>query len=312
MPAGRIGGITVGTCAKGNGMSYNTPPQIAAVAIDSGVTKAGLPAGRALVAGFLAGAYIAFASLLAIIVSAGLKPEQWGGLITLVTGLAFSLGLILVLVAGSELVTGNMALIPIAVFAGKVKVSRMLHNWFFVTIGNLAGSLFVAYFLADKTGVLAKTGSVTATEGYARLGALAMGKAVTENHLEQLLRAVGCNWLVCLAVWMALAADDIGGKVLAIFFPITAFVALGFDHVVANMFFLPAAVFANVPGIGWSDVLHNLALAFVGNFVGATVFVAGAYWWLYGRDEEETATHARGTSGNGVVGAERARSATGG
>ena len=265
-------------------MSYHTPPQIAAAAIESGVTKAALPPGKALVGGFLAGAYIGFASLLAVIVSAGLKPEQWGGLITLVTGLAFSLGLILVLVAGSELVTGNMAMIPIAVFAGKAKVSRMLHNWLFVTIGNLAGSLFVAYFLADKTGVLAKTGSVTATEGYARLGALAMGKAVTENHLEQLLRAVGCNWLVCLAVWMTLAATDVAGKVLAIVFPITAFVALGFDHVVANMFFLPAAWFLHTGGVTLGNMLLNLLVAFIGNAVGAGLFVAGGYWYLYGRN----------------------------
>jgi formate/nitrite transporter len=181
-------------------------------------------------------------------------------------------------------VTGNMALIPIAVFARRATLGRMLHNWFFVTIGNLLGSLFVAYFLADKTGVLAKTGSVTATEGYARLGALAMGKAVTENHLEQLLRAVGCNWLVCLAVWMTLAATDVGGKVLAIVFPITAFVALGFDHVVANMFFLPAAWFLHTGGVTMGNMLLNLLFAFIGNAVGAGLFVAGAYWYLYGRN----------------------------
>ena len=265
-------------------MTYNTPPQVAALAVDTGVTKAALPAGKAAVGGFLAGAYIAFASLLAVIVSAGLDPKQWGGLITLVTGLAFSLGLILVLIAGSELVTGNMALIPIAVFAGRVRVSRMLHNWLFVTIGNLAGSLFVAYFLADRTGVLAKAGSVTASEGWTRLSALAMGKAVTESHFQQFLRAVGCNWLVCLAVWMVLAATDVGGKVLAIIFPITAFVALGFDHVVANMFFLPAAWFLHAGGVTLGNMLLNLLVAFIGNAVGAGLFVAGAYWYLYARN----------------------------
>jgi formate/nitrite transporter FocA (FNT family) len=83
---------------------------------------------------------------------------------------------------------------------------------------------------------------------------------------------------------MALAAEDIAGKVLAIFFPIMAFVAMGFDHVVANMFFLPAAIFADVPGIGWGDALHNWVFAFLGNLVGAAVFVAGAYWYLYARE----------------------------
>ena len=156
----------------------------------------------------------------------------------------FSLGLILVIVGGAELLTGNMALVPMAVFAKRVTVAKMAMNWLWVTIGNLAGSLFVAYFLADQTGVLG-----SGTPGFIRLGAIASGKAATETHWEQFLRAVGCNWLVCLAVWLALAATDIGGKILAIIFPITAFVALGFDHVVANMFFLPAAMFLNTGNV---------------------------------------------------------------
>jgi formate/nitrite transporter FocA (FNT family) len=85
---------------------------------------------------------------------------------------------------------------------------------------------------------------------------------------------------------MALAADDIGGKVLAIFFPIMAFVALGFDHVVANMFFLPTAIFAHVPGIGWDDTIKNWIFAFLGNLVGAAIFVATTYWYLYVKDAE--------------------------
>ena len=161
----------------------------------------------------------------------------------------------------------------------------MLLNWLWVTIGNLAGSVFVAYVLADKTGVIAKTGGVTATQSYARLGAIAMGKAVTETHLEQFLRAMGCNWLVCLAVWLALAARDVAGKILAIIFPITAFVALGFDHVVANMFFLPAALFLHTGGVTFSNMVLNLIFAYLGNAVGAGVFVAGAYWYLYLRDQ---------------------------
>ena len=89
---------------------------------------------------------------------------------------------------------------------------------------------------------------------------------------------------------MALAADDIAGKVLAIFFPIMGFVAMGFDHVVANMFFLPAAIFANVPGIDWADAIKNWVFAFLGNFVGAAVFVSGAYWYLYGKTPPGQAT----------------------
>jgi formate/nitrite transporter len=121
---------------------------------------------------------------------------------------------------------------------------------------------------------------------YERLAAIAAGKASNESHWQVFLRAIGCNWLVCLAVWMSLAAKSVSGKILAIFFPIMAFVAMGFDHVVANMFFLPAAIFADVPGINWGDALHNWVFAGLGNLVGAAIFVAGAYWYLYARDPD--------------------------
>jgi formate/nitrite transporter len=265
--------------------AYNTPKENAAAAVAAGVAKASLKPGNALVGGFLAGAYIAFGGLLAVVASAGMDPQVWGGLITVVTGLVFSMGLILVIVGGAELLTGNMALIPIALMARRVGIARLLQNWLWVTLGNLAGAVFVAYVLADRTGVLAKTGSISATQGYARLGAITMSKAVSETHLEQFLRAMGCNWLVCLAVWLALAAHDIAGKILAIIFPITAFVALGFDHVVANMFFLPAAMFLETGGVTFSNMTLNLFFAYLGNAVGAEVFVAGAYWYLYLRDQ---------------------------
>jgi formate/nitrite transporter len=261
-------------------MSFKSPAEIAATGVQNGATKAALSWDKAVVAGFLAGAYIAFAGLLAIVASAGMDPKIWGGVQTLVTGGVFALGLVLVIVAGSELLTGNMALIPLAVLGRRASIGRLSFNFVFVLIGNLLGSLFVAYFLAKETGV------VTAPLPLARLAAIATAKAHTETDWQIFLRAVGCNWLVCLAVWMALAAEDVGGKVLAIFFPIMAFVAMGFDHVVANMFFLPAAIFSHVPNIGWDDTIKNWVFAFLGNFVGAAIFVASAYWYLYVRDAE--------------------------
>jgi len=278
-------------------MAYKSPPEITSASIEAGVQKATMSWDKLMVGGFLAGAYIAFAGMLAITASAGLDPKKVGGVITLITGSVFTLGLILVVIAGSELLTGNMALVPLAALARRVNIGRMSVNFTVVLIANLLGSLFVAYFLAVKTGV------VTDAQPLARLRDIAEAKALDETDTQIFLRAVGCNWLVCLAVWMALAADDIGGKVLAIFFPIMAFVAMGFDHVVANMFFLPAAIFAEVPGIGWGDALHNWLFALLGNFVGAAVFVAGAYWWLYGRvprDPPPPADEMR-TDGDGAV-----------
>ena len=260
-------------------MPFKDPAAITQAGIATGVKKAGLSVDKMLVSGFLAGAYIAFASLLAITVSAGLDPKVWGTLPTLFTGFVFVLGLVLVVVAGGELLTGNMALLPLSGLARKLGPGKIALNFGVVAIGNLLGSLFVAYFLAVKSGV------VTKELPLARLTEIATLKGGTETDWQIFLRALGCNWLVCLAVWMAIGAEDIGGKILAIFFPIMGFVAMGFDHVVANMFFLPAAVFADVSGIGWGDVINNWIFAFLGNLVGAGVFVAGFYFYLYGRDD---------------------------
>ena len=262
-------------------MSFNDPSGITQAGIRAGSTKAKLSWDKALVASFLAGAYIAFGGLLAISVTSGMPEETWGSLPTLFAGAAFSLGLLLVVVAGSELLTGNFALVPLAAFKGRVRIGRMFGSFGLVLIGNLLGSLFVAYFLADQTGVLAADPQLT------RLAEIATLKGVEETEWQIFLRALGCNWLVCLAVWMSLAATDVAGKILAIFFPIMAFVAMGFDHLVANMFFLPAAIFTGAGDIGWGDALHNWAFAGLGNLVGALIFVAGAYWYLYARSDDD-------------------------
>ena len=259
-------------------MSFNTPQQVTTLAIASGETKAAASPSKALVAGFLAGAYIAFGALVAISASAGLDPKTWGGIITIVTGVTFSLGLILVVIGGADLLTGNMMLVPIAVMARRVTLAKLAANWLWVTIGNLVGSVFVAWLLASQSGLFAQD-----SPNWIRLGAIATGKGISETHWEQFVRAIGCNWLVCLAVWCAMAAVSVSGKILAIVPPIMAFVALGFDHVVANMFFLPAALMVHAPGgLTFGDTVLNLIFAFLGNAVGAGIFVAGGYYFLYG------------------------------
>ena len=272
-------------------MSYKTPQEASAAAVVSGMRKANLSWDRALVGGFLGGAYIAFACLVAIAVSSGLDPKTWGTLPTLFTGFAFVLGLVLVVVAGAELLTGNMALLPIALFRRKITIGQLGVNFGLVLVGNLVGSVFVAYVLAYKTGIIGATASVAGSAGleHTRAVQFATGKAITDTNWEIFLRGVGCNWLVCLGVWMAYSAEDIGGKILAIFFPIMAFVAMGFDHVVANMFFLPLGHFIGTPGLTWGLVVNNLVLAFLGNLVGAGFFVAGIYWFLHLRGTPDTA-----------------------
>ena len=287
-------------------MSAKKPQEIAETASATGVQKTRQSWDRVLVSSFLAGAYIAFGGLVAISVSAGMDPETWGTLPTLFTGATFSLGLVLVLIAGSDLATGNMMLVPLSAMRGKLGMGDVTVNLTLVLVGNLLGSLFVAFFLAIQTGVIgssAPDGS-TALLMYERLTEIAQGKALDSSAWETFLRGVGCNWLVCLAVWMSLAADSVSGKILALFFPIMGFVAMGFDHVVANMFFLPAAIFADTGGIGWGDTLHNWVFAFLGNLAGAAIFVAGFYWFLYGRQpkaEPEAGDEPDATGTSGVV-----------
>ncbi|WP_448624721.1 formate/nitrite transporter family protein [Geodermatophilus sp. URMC 64] len=271
-------------------MTAREPQEMAQVATDVGAKKVHRTWDRVLVSSFLAGAYISFGGLVAITVSSGLDPGTWGTLPTLFMGAAFTLGLVLVLIAGSDLATGNMMLVPLSAMRGKITGGDVVRNLTLVLVGNLLGALFVAFFLAVQTGVIGDADSSgNAALTYDRLAAIAEGKALGESGWQIFLRAVGCNWLVCLAVWMSLAAQSVSGKILAIFFPIMAFVAMGFDHVVANMFFLPAAMFAGVPGIGWGPTLQNWLLAGLGNLVGAVVFVATSYWYLFLRDQPDKA-----------------------
>ena len=269
-------------------MSAREPAEVAQVAAETGAKKTHRTWDRVLVSSFLAGAYISFGGLVAITTTSGLDPKTWGTLPTLFMGATFSLGLVLVIIAGSDLATGNMMLVPLSAMRGRIGWGDVAKNLTLVVVGNLIGALLVAYFLADQTGVIGHSGA-TGSAGltYERLAAIAQTKAHGESHWQVFLRGIGCNWLVCLAVWMAMAAKSVSGKILAIFFPIMAFVAMGFDHVIANMFFLPAAIWAGVPNIGWGDTLLNWLFAGVGNLVGAVVFVASTYWYLFLKDQPD-------------------------
>ena len=273
-------------------MTIREPQEMAQVATETGAKKTHRSWDRVLVSAFLAGAYIAFGGLVAITVSSGLDPARWGTLPTLFMGTAFTLGLVLVLIAGSDLATGNMMLVPLSAMRGKIDMGDVAKNLTLVLLGNLLGALFVAFFLAVQTDVIGDAGSEGgALLTYERLAQIDEGK-VGHTAWETFLRGVGCNWLVCLAVWMSLAAQSVSGKILAVFFPVMAFVAMGFDHVVANMFFIPAGIFAGVPGAGWDDAVVNWLLAGAGNLVGAVVFVATSYWYLFLKDQPEKTTPA--------------------
>jgi formate transporter len=252
-------------------MGFHNPRKIAQLAGESGVQKASLPLLSMLILGFMGGAYIAIGYLLDIRVMAGL-PAEWGTFGSLLGACVFPLGLILIIIAGGELLTGSMMAVSIAFFSKKIKLVRLLKNWILLTISNFIGATFIAYVFGHIVGLTEKGVYLAKT--------IAISEAkLTEGFWETLFSGIGCNWLVGLAVWLAYASEDIGGKILAIWFPIMGFVAIGFQHVVANMFIIPAAIFSG--HFGWIDYFLNFIPVFIGNTIGGSLFVGAAYWLSY-------------------------------
>jgi formate/nitrite transporter len=264
--------------------NFLSPAEIALAAADSGEEKTKYGVGKLLVLGFLAGAFIALGALFDIRVTAGM-PSSAGTLKLLVGGAVFPIGLMLVVIAGAELLTGNMATIPIAWFQRKATFGGLIYNWFWVLIGNFVGSVFVAYVF----GVMAK---LLVDDPWKKATIAIAAAKVQLPFMATIASAIGCNWLVCLAVWLAIGSRDIVGKLFGIWFPIMGFVAIGFQHVVANMFFIPAAIFVGGP-ITWGQTFVELLAAFIGNTIGGALFVAGAYWFAYLRPSEVQAATFR-------------------
>jgi formate/nitrite transporter len=257
------------------------------VAQKVGVGKATSPWLSVLVLAVLAGAYIGFGAMLATTTTFDLAAHLGTGFTRFLSGAVFSLGLMLVVIAGAELFTGNNLMISSAL-SGQIGFGKMLGRWALVYAANFAGSVLLSLIWVFSG--LWKMGD-------GALGAFAVKTAfakVNLSFLEALLRGVGCNWLVCLAVWMALASRQIIGKIFAIFFPIMGFVALSFEHSVANMYFVPTGLFlkdlfgvavpagADPGSLTWVSFLwKNLLPVTIGNIIGGAVFVGMSYWSAY-------------------------------
>jgi formate/nitrite transporter len=263
------------------------------VAQTVGVAKATSPGFTVFVLGILAGAYIGFGGLLSTTVTFD-TAAKWGiGFTKILGGAAFSVGLMLVVIAGAELFTGNNLMIS-SVMIKQITFSTMVKRWGIVFLANFIGSMIIV--LVFYFSGLWKTGD-------GALGVAAVKVAYNKVALsfgEALWRGIGCNWLVCLAVWMALAARQVIGKIFAIFFPIMAFVAIGFEHSVANMYFIPTGIFlmngagfSSIPGVdpnllGWINFLwRNLLPVTLGNIIGGGVFVGMSYWGAYLRPKND-------------------------
>jgi formate/nitrite transporter len=256
-------------------MNYNKPDQIMEVTVENGYKKANSPLFQILILGFEAGAFIALGYLLFIRVTATL-PAGLQGLSSLIGASVFPIGLILTLIAGGELLTGNMMAVPLARMAAKITTGQVLQNLLLVTLSNFVGAIFIAYFFGHVLGLTEAAPFLDKTVEIAQ-------HKLDATFYQAFLSGIGCNWLVAAAVWLSYGAKDMTGKILGIWFPTMAFVAIGFQHVVANMFVIPAAIFAG--HFSWWDYLRNFVPVFLGNAAGGSIFIAAAYWHAYKKKE---------------------------
>jgi formate transporter len=291
------------------------PREMARKAEEVGCAKAGLSAANTFALAVLAGAFIAMGAIFATTVTAGGASLPYG-VSRLLSGLAFSLGLILVLVAGAELFTGNN-LIVMAWAGRKVSTARVLRNWAIVYAGNFTGALATAGLLFVGKQY---------TFGKGAVGEQALQIATTKTGLgfvQAIALGAFCNALVCLAVWLTYSARTVADKILAIVPPIAAFVAAGFEHSVANMFFIPMGLLvksdsaftklhpvAGTAHLTWGRFFAaNLVPVTIGNVIGGAVMVGAIYWFIYLREKEEDDVD---TGGNQRLRPRRARGVSGG
>jgi formate/nitrite transporter len=270
------------------------PNQILEASVDAAERKSKSGFITLAVLGFLAGAFIAFAAEGSNMAAFNLLASgDTFGLGRALAGALFAVGLMLVVLCGGELFTGNMLIIG-GVIRRRVRIAAMLRNWAVVYIFNFAGALFIAWLMSE-TGLFHSGGDL--------LGAVTIKIAVGKTGLawhSALILGLLCNWLVCLAVWLSYATESMAGKMLGIFVPIWLFVTSGFEHSVANMYYIPAGLFAKaspslagaaldngvsqsaLDALSWdSFITANLIPVTIGNILGGTVFVSMAYLLAY-------------------------------
>lgn len=279
------------------------PAEMAARAEEIGVTKAHLEFLTTFVLAVLAGAFISLGAIFATTAMAGTVDVLPFGIVRLLAGIVFCLGLILVVVGGAELFTGNN-LIVMAWAGGKVSSVRLLRNWSIVFLGNLAGALAT---------VLIMYISGQHNFGSGAVGSTALNIAQTKvefGFVQAIALGIFCNALVCLAVWMTYSARTTTDRILAIVFPITAFVAAGFEHSVANMYFIPIGLMikdfaptefwtmigrsaTDYANLTWTAFLyHNLLPVTIGNIIGGGLMVGVVYWFIYLRPRHAGASRS--------------------
>jgi len=270
---------------------FLTPAETAELITENGRRVLTQPLSRTIVLSLLAGFYIAFGAQLATVVTSDAAEHLGLGVSRLLGGSVFSLGLMLCVICGAELFTGN-SLLAKSALQGRISWLKIAENWTIVILGNLFGSLFFVWLMFQSE--LWQSG---------RVAEHAINIAAVKCNLDfgvALVRGILCNWLVCLAVFMATAARDISGKILACYMPIMAFVASGFEHNVANMYFITTGLLLEaqrgleIAGLDWSHFfINNLIPVTLGNIIGGGIFVGFAYWYVHLKGTRDTGREPR-------------------
>lgn len=278
------------------------PAAIAKKAELVGAQKCRLSFWPLLMLAMLAGAFIAFGAIASTTVSAGAAGRLPFGVVRLLSGLVFCVGLVLVVVGGAELFTGN-TLISMAWASRTATTSQVLRNWSIVYIGNMVGAIGAAVLVYCS-------GQYTSGGGVVGLTALEIARTKTSlGFVQAMALGILCNALVCLAVWLCLGARSTADKILAVVFPISTFVAAGFEHSVANMYFIPVGLLiktdvaflqtigksgADYPSLSWINFLFvNLLPVTIGNIIGGVFLVGLVYWFIYLRSDSLSVSAAK-------------------
>jgi len=266
----------------------NKPVEIVQLAGDAGKYKANLTPGNYLIRSFMAGLLIAVGGALATVCSTGLENTMGPGFKSLIAGAVFPVGLIAIVITGMSLFTGDTMLIPMAVFQKKTTWSRVFNAWFWVYIGNFIGSLFWAYLMA--VGPFSKGGSPEITVfgqnaiGIAQAKTLPYMAAGGIGLWSAFMKGIGCNLLVNLAILLAISSKNMIGKFFGIWFPIMAFVSSGFEHSVANMYFIPVGIMLGAK-VTWGQFIQwNLIPVTLGNIVGGGIFIGAVYFYSFKKE----------------------------
>ncbi|MBE6450718.1 MAG: formate/nitrite transporter family protein [Alphaproteobacteria bacterium] len=259
-------------------MSYYNPSEIASIFADASKAKAQTPFIKFALMAIMGGIFIALGGLLTVIVAGGMPDVATHniGLVKFTAGALFPVGLIMVSIAGADLFTSDCAGMVLSTMQQKTTIKQLIRVWILAYLFNFIGAQLVAYFMAHKTGIITPA-------PYADYLTLLASSKLKYPFATVFLKGIGANALVCLGTWMGYAGKDVVGKALGIWVPVMLFVTLGYEHSIANMFFIPAAIY-NGADISWCQfVFDNLIPATIGNIVGGAIFIGMIFGYIYNK-----------------------------